>query len=316
MLDLTDEFRVSVAMILGMIAVLATLLVWRERDIPQTIQQLKILYQFKRTGLASASIERSMRRLIVGVALFSVGFGLCVVFFIYCFHYLTVIGLLIGKSGALDLGLFERLKDHAEGVRNDAVNIGTIAIFTLLGDWILAIFSRSQHIQIDVKAIPKESHPYTVLSDWWAAPAALWEQRIDHAANWVGGAPNLRNDLQAILRSGAWRRDWASWAKCAGAYQLSVSERSRDKQLAESWEEFAKRTTGGNLLEQENKLGDTHLEENVESERSELSQRPTSEKEAISGRKLRVLSCFVLGIVLIGLCATDSKQAKKEPVSK
>ena len=314
MLDLTDEFRVSVAMILGMIAALATLLVWREKDIPQTIQQLKILFLHSRTGLASPSIERSMRILIVGIALFIVGFSLCVVFFSYAFHYMKVIGLLIGKSGALDLGLFERLKLHAEGIRNDAVSIGRIAIFVLLGDWIFAVFSRSSHIQIEADAIPEETHPYMVLDDWRAAPAALWEHRIEYAAKLLSGMPQLESELVTTLESGAWRREWTSWATCAAAYQFSVFNSLGNPRTSATCADLERKPVETSSLNHQPTVEDLRT---VKLDVCAIEQTETIDQEQqFAGRDLPLLRWFALGVFVVGFWAVLSERRKNAPELK
>jgi hypothetical protein len=219
--ELADEFRVSVAMILGMIAVLATLLVWRERDIPQTAQQIRLLYLYRRTGLAPVQIDRSLTRLLWGSSFFIIGFFLCAVFFYYSFHYFSVIRLLISKSGSLDLGVFDRLRSHADVIRNETVTMGTVAILTLLLDWIMSVVFRTQHFAIGIDAVPRDSHAFVVSRDWEEAPAALWEHRISLMAEWYNKCQS-KNDFLDESSTTLWRQDWVSWARCVSSYQSFV----------------------------------------------------------------------------------------------
>ena len=225
MADLSLEIQVGLAEILGLVAVVASLLIWRMGEFPQLFKQIRLHSAFIETGLAPQRIYKARYKLLLHGLLRISGIVGCLVFFGKTYHYLDLVRLLVAHSASVDSGLFERLQAHTENEKTDLVLLGFISSSLFALDWIVALLLTSGVRHVEEQDVPSYSHLYMVPEQWRTAFTAMWEDRIERASAHFNGRQELKRELEAARETRGWHADWPTWAKCVAGYHAAISSR-------------------------------------------------------------------------------------------
>jgi hypothetical protein len=222
--DLSLEIQVGLAAVVGFVAMVASLLIWRGSEFRNLFSQLSLYSSFVETGLAPEPAVRARYKLLAQGVLQVLGILGCMVFFWNSYHYLELVRLLVAHSVSVDFGLFERLKIHTEIVKTDLVLLGFVISFIFALEWLTALFITSRIEHIEQSDIPVDIHLYQVPSLWRMAFTAMWVGRLERACTYFKDSPK-EADLESVRQTRNWQSDWPTWATAVTGYQIAISPR-------------------------------------------------------------------------------------------
>lgn len=226
MKPVTLSLQISLAQILSLLAVVTTIFLARISTLQDLKDELIRIWKFRQTGFSPNWVQRSFYLRLIDAALWIFCFVSIAQFYVKVSDYLFLMDNLVGIAAALDYGLLTRLSLHAGQVKHSAIRLGfqTLWLLGIRFTFTLLLTARS------VGTKPACSHPYGLPAEWAAAPAAMWEQRIEQAAFLLcSDSPALANELAAARLGGTWRSDWKVWTKCVIGYHIAATRMFRDQ---------------------------------------------------------------------------------------
>lgn len=215
MIDLSTQINVGLAQILGMVAVLSAVLMWRMATLETLWNQIDLLQKYRITGYAPSWVDKAyvQRWFELGIGVVS----LITSYFVFSetYHYLTLTNVLAEASSTWDFAGLERLRVHAETTKQEALKVGFMSIVVLAFGWLLPLLLHTPSIV--PTDIPEKVHPHLIPADWESSPAGLWENRIRETILDSGDA-KVRDLLLEAYGSGSWRSHWSKWATASLAF--------------------------------------------------------------------------------------------------
>lgn len=224
MKDLIFGLQIRLVQVLSLLAVVTTIFLSRVGTLQNLRNQLVRLYKFRVSGFALPWMNRSWQLRVIEAILWVPCFLVITQFYFSVSDYLTVMDSLIGSTAAVDYGLLTRLGLHAEHVKHDAIQKGFITLSLLALNWAFTLLLTAR--SVDGK-LPWD-HANTLPAKWKAAPAAMWEYRIEQAALLLRGSrPLYATEIAQARSDGTWRSHWTVWTKCAIGYQIAATSALR-----------------------------------------------------------------------------------------
>jgi len=221
--DYTLEVQVGLAEILGLLAIVAAILIWRGPEFTRMQAQLRLLTAYEETGLAPKKIRALRYKMIARILLLTVGtFGAFNVFW-FTFHYIDVVHRLVQNAATGTMGMFSRLQSHAETDKSYLVLLAFVVSSIFILEWLASLFLSSPLGELTPQAIPTAIHSHIIPSDEILAFSPFWEDRIAASARILKSCPALRQSLEYALKTGEWQQDWPTWTTCVVAHRLAVS---------------------------------------------------------------------------------------------
>ncbi len=255
---LFQEVDLGLTQMLGLIAVIAALVVWRIGAVRMLVDDYLREVRRVRSGYAEEAVWNAVYKSRVEGALRMVAIVGCGWFFYETYHYLSHVNELLQSEATLDMALFAALQEHAESVKSEAVVLAFVASLVMLLDWLVGLLWRSR--SFEEGDIPKDAHAHVIPEEWNTAPTVLWDERIREARKRLQTAEaeaqkrqeagkgsdalrveeensRWRQEWLAGLGSEdaelSWRDEWPVWARCVVAYQATARRgRSPDEEAS------------------------------------------------------------------------------------
>lgn len=207
MSDWEAEIGIALAQLLGIAAIVGSLLIWRAGEFGPASRRRRRLEAVAANGLLGSEARRERRRLRERWALVCIAVYASTHFFVHVFQYLHRVNWVIQNRIGLDTNHFAQLGAGLRTLLGHTLFIGTATVVVFGLDWFVQL--RTDESKASLPA-PDWSAAEVIPKDWRLAPEGLWEVRVAEMEQshpeWPKAAPT-------------WRSEWDGWARTVVAYR-------------------------------------------------------------------------------------------------
>jgi hypothetical protein len=196
-------FEIGLAHIFPVIGLVASLFVWRAKDVGKTVGRVREAWNAHSAGVSLVGRhERNTWFSLSQLGLWTFTLGACVLLTTYLFIFLSLMATLYQVADSADVTLLEILGRRADSLRHKIVISGLVISGLLAFEWIVGL-------GVDATAVkdgPEEpAHLFNIPREWCDAPAEMWRQR--HSA----ASPEDKTV------GDEWLEEWSAWIEIVGA---------------------------------------------------------------------------------------------------
>lgn len=219
------EIQLALLQIFGILAAVATLLVWRAKTTQELRQTLRLTQMLSRRGFRKSDLGPSWIVPVGQACVRVVAVVASICTFYFAFQYLVLVTDVVPSRNSLDLALVNRLLDQTVSLNSRIVRSGFVSIGLLIFDAVVwFVFHRRSVLEM---AVPKGYHTVTCEPGWEESVEALWEKRAGLVSEWERIPMAWRRRLDAIEDDILWREELADWSRVAVSHQLQTLDDAR-----------------------------------------------------------------------------------------
>ena len=212
------EYDLGIKIVMGLIAGILTLTVWKATTAHNLAKQLQWLYRYRATGFCYTRINRLWYLSILAAVIRLCTLVSGVVILTYTVRYILLLHLYLEKFSSISSGSLTDFHTYLNRLQVRIIVSTFTAFFFAIFDFLVE-FAIRLYSAYERGPIPTLSHPAVIPRPWRTAQIPLWEHRIEYALTEECGNAG---ELQAVLGDGAWLESWAEWTKCVVGYQIAA----------------------------------------------------------------------------------------------
>lgn len=196
-------FEIGLANILAIMGLVASLFIWRARDIGKIVERVKNTLKAHRDGaIAGGPHKRNTWLLLVQAGLWVLVLVLSFIIIVYTLEFLSIMPGLYEIANRADITLLEVFTRHMDSIRNQIFAYGMWVSVLLIIEWLLTWCIEFIQVNDESEAI---AHLFSIPREWRDAPAEMWHQRLSDV---LPAGETVTDE---------WQKKWTVWIDIVAA---------------------------------------------------------------------------------------------------